>query len=94
MTQRKKKDYTENIKGNGDHSHMIKKKEELPMSVMDGCESQHRTSVIEERVCPECGKEVEVFTSRGKITEDTACDCGYVFKAEEAVPLKTEPKEK
>lgn len=87
-------DYTENIKGNGDHSRMIKKKEELPMSVMDGCESQHRTSVIEERVCPECGKEVEVFTSRGKITEDTACDCGYVFKAEEAVPLKTEPKEK
>jgi len=94
LTQRKKKDYTGNIKGNGDHFYMIKKKEELPMSVMDGCESQHRTSVIEERVCPECGKEVEVFTSRGKITEDTACDCGYVFKAEEAVPLKTEPKEK
>ena len=40
------------------------KKEELPMSVMDGCESQHRTSVIEEKVCPKCGKEVEVFTSR------------------------------
>ena len=35
------------------------------MAVMDGCESQHRTSVIEERVCPKCGKEVEVFTSRG-----------------------------
>lgn len=71
-----------------------KKKEELPMSVMDGCESQHRTSTLEEKVCPKCGKEVEVFTSRGKITEDTACECGYVFKAEEAVPLKTEPKEK
>lgn len=70
------------------------KKEELPMSVMDGCESQHRTSVIEEKVCPKCGKEVEVFTSRGKLTEDTVCDCGYVFKAEDAVPLKTEPKEK
>ena len=41
------------------------------MAVMDGCESQHRTSVIEERVCPKCGKEVEVFTSRGKLTEDT-----------------------
>ena len=39
------------------------------MAVMDGCESQHRTSVIEERVCPKCGKEVEVFTSRGKLTE-------------------------
>ena len=39
-------------------------------------------------------QDARVFTSRGKITEDTACDCGYVFKAEEAVPLKTEPKEK
>ena len=29
------------------------------MAVMDGCESQHRTSVIEERVCPKCGKEVD-----------------------------------
>lgn len=50
------------------------------MAVMDGCESQHRTSVIEERVCPKCGKEVEVFTSRGKLTEDTVCSCGYVFQ--------------
>ena len=52
------------------------------MAVMDGCESQHRTSVIEERVCPKCGKEVEVFTSRGKLTEDTVCSCGYVFQAD------------
>ena len=64
------------------------------MAVMDGCESQHRTSVIEERVCPKCGKDVEVFTSRGKLTEDTVCSCGYVFQAEEAVPLKTEHKDK
>ena len=26
---------------------------------------------------------VEVFTRRGRIIEDTPCDCGYVFKAEE-----------
>ena len=39
-------------------------------------------------------KEVEVFTSRGKIIEPTECSCGYVFEAEEIVPLKTEPKEK
>ena len=44
--------------------------------------------------CPKCGKEVEVFTSRGKLTEDTVCSCGYVFQAEEAVPLKTEHKDK
>ena len=29
------------------------------------------------------GETVEVFTRRGRIIEDTACDCGYVFKAEE-----------
>ncbi len=73
------------------------KKEEKHMAVMDGCESQHRTSVIEERVCPKMWKEVEVFTSRGrKLTEDTAhARCGYVFqKQREAVPLKTEHKDK
>ena len=64
------------------------------MAVMDGCESQYRTSVLEERKCPKCGKTVEVFTSQGRITEDSKCDCGYVFHAEEAVTLKTEPKEK
>ena len=64
------------------------------MAVMDGCESQYRTSVLEERVCPKCGKEVEVFTSRGKIIEPTECSCGYVFEVEDVVPLKTEPKEK
>ena len=46
------------------------------------------------RTCPKCGKEVEVFTPRGKLTEDTVCSCGYVFQAEEAVPLKTEHKDK
>ena len=63
------------------------------MAVMDGCEAQYRTPVPEERVCPQCGKEVEVFTNRGRVTEDTACSCGYVFKAEEDVPLKVERPE-
>jgi rubredoxin len=53
------------------------------MSVMDGCESKYRTPVPEDRICPKCGKEVEVFTVKGKIKEDTACSCGYVFKEEE-----------
>jgi len=38
---------------------------------------------LEERTCPACGESVEVFTRRGRIIEDTACECGYVFKAEE-----------
>ncbi len=63
------------------------------MSVMDGCESIHRTPISEDRICPKCGKEVEVFTTRGKIIEDAACDCGYVFRAEEVTPLKVDSKE-
>ena len=66
------------------------------MAVMDGCESQHRTSVIEERdYSPKMRKRGwKSLTSRGKLTEDTVCSCGYVFQAEEAVPLKTEHKDK
>ena len=54
------------------------KKEVNVMAIMDGCESKHKTPTLEERTCPVCG-----FTRRGRIIEDTACDCGYVFKAEE-----------
>ena len=53
------------------------------MAVLEGCESQHRTATLEERVCPQCGAEVEVFTVKGKIREDAECECGHVFKAEE-----------
>ena len=53
------------------------------MAIMDGCEAKHKTPTLEERTCPACGETVEGFTRRGRIIEDTACDCGYVFKAEE-----------
>ncbi len=53
------------------------------MAIMDGCESKHKTPTLEERVCPTCGASVEVFTRRGRVIEDAACECGYVFKAEE-----------
>ena len=61
------------------------------MAVMEGCEAKYTTPVPADRICPNCGNEVEVFTSRGRIIEDTACPCGYVFKAEE--PAITVPKE-
>lgn len=64
------------------------------MSIMDGCESKHRTPVLEERICPDCGNEVEVFTVRGRILEKAVCTCGYTFEPEEILPLKTEQKEK
>lgn len=63
------------------------------MAAMDGCESKYRTPVPEEKICPKCGKEVEVFTSRGRITEEATCECGYVFQAEEIQPLKVERPE-
>ena len=52
------------------------------MAIMDGCEAKHKTPILEERVCPACGETVEVFTRRGRVIEDTACECGYVFKEE------------
>lgn len=55
------------------------------MAIMDGCEAKHKTPILEERTCPACGETVEVFTRRGRVIEDTPCDCGYVFKAEEQV---------
>ena len=63
------------------------------MAVMEGCESGFRTAIAEDRTCPKCGREVEVFTIKGRITEDTACECGYVFKAEEAPSPMVEKKE-
>lgn len=62
------------------------------MAVMDGCEGKYKTPVLEERKCPKCGRDVEVFTRGGKIVEDSTCECGYVFKAEEEQPLKVERK--
>lgn len=52
------------------------------MAVLEGCEGQRRTPVLEERKCPKCGADMEVFTVRGRIVEDAACDCGYVLKAD------------
>jgi len=55
------------------------------MAIMDGCEAKHKTPVLEERVCPQCGETVEVFTRKGRIIEDTPCECGYVFREEPQV---------
>lgn len=47
-----------------------------------GCEEQHKTPVLEERTCPECGEIVEVFTRKGRIVEECTCDCGHTFTAD------------
>ena len=54
------------------------------MAVMDGCEAKFITPVPEERKCPRCGEDVEVFTRKGRIIEDSVCPkCGFVICAEE-----------
>ena len=63
------------------------------MSIIDGCNSKFKTPVPEERSCPKCGQDVEVFTLRGRITEDTKCNCGFVFEQQEPdSPLVEEKK--
>lgn len=50
-----------------------------------GCEDKNRVPIPEERICPVCGRDVEVFLSRGRIIADEACVCGYIFEAEKPV---------
>ncbi|MBR6767397.1 MAG: hypothetical protein IKM02_05545 [Clostridia bacterium] len=52
---------------------------------IDGCEARHATPVLEEKTCPACGEIVEVFTRKGRIVSESACDCGYVFQEEAPV---------
>ena len=53
------------------------------MSVLGGCEEKNKTPVLEERICPNCGDEAEVFTVKGRLIDDFVCTCGYVFHREE-----------
>lgn len=54
-----------------------------------GCEEKNKTPIPEEQICPRCGREIEVFRSKGRIMEDAACTCGYVIKAQK--PIATMP---
>ncbi len=66
------------------------------MAVLDGCEGSSRTWNLEERPCPKCGQEMEVYTLRGRVVEDAVCPkCGYTVKAQEQVVpgMKEKPEE-
>ena len=63
------------------------------MAVMEGCEGSSKTMKLEERKCPKCGRDVEVFTKNGRIVEDAVCECGYVFEAQEQIPKSFERDE-
>ena len=65
------------------------------MAVMDGCEAKFVTPVPEERKCPVCGEDVEGFTRKGRIIEDSTCPkCGHVLTAEEQLEPQARKTEK
>ena len=43
--------------------------------LMEGCQGRPRTPTIHERICPQCGNTIEIFS----IDTSVACDkCGFV----------------
>ncbi|MFR3030086.1 MAG: hypothetical protein ACLTNO_01635 [Blautia sp.] len=66
------------------------------MAVFEGCEGGNKTWALEERGCPQCGAEMDVYTSSGRIVEDSVCSkCGYTIKDQEQLVtgLKREKEE-
>ena len=57
-----------------------------------GCEDKNRSPIIEDRICPKCGRYIEVFLLGGRIMEDAVCECGYVIEAQEAILKVTDRK--
>jgi len=52
-----------------------KEKEAIHM-IMDGCQGKPRTPTIEDRICPNCGAPIEMFS----IDTEMACEkCGFVI---------------
>ena len=43
--------------------------------IMDGCQGKPRTPTIEEKICPNCGSTIEVFSTD---TEVACVNCGFV----------------
>lgn len=62
------------------------------MAILGGCEEKNKTPILEERICPRCGEEVEVFTVKGRLIDDFPCTCGYVFAHEEQLVI--EPRQR
>lgn len=59
------------------------------MAILDGCGAKSWTPTLEEKPCPACGEEIEVFTKDGVVTEDTKCPkCGLEIPAGKAFPSK------
>ena len=57
-----------------------------------GCEDKNRSPIIEDRICPECGRDIEVFLWGGRIMEVAVCECGYMIEAQEPILKVTDRK--
>ena len=43
--------------------------------ILDGCQGKPRTPTIEEKICPQCGHTIEIFSTDTEV----ACEnCGFV----------------
>ena len=43
--------------------------------ILDGCQGKPRTPTIEEKICPQCGNTIEIFSTDTEV----ACEnCGFV----------------
>ena len=57
------------------------------MAILDGCGAKSWTPTLEEKACPTCGAEVEVFTKDDIVTEEVKCPkCGLVIEAGKPFP--------
>ena len=44
--------------------------------ILEGCQSKSKEIPIEERICPQCGHEIEIFS----VDTEAACEhCGFVI---------------
>ena len=43
--------------------------------ILDGCQGKPRTPTIEEKICPQCGHTIEIFSTD---TEGACENCGFV----------------
>ncbi len=43
--------------------------------IMDGCQGKPRTPTLEEKVCPQCGNTIEIFSTDTQVTCDV---CGFI----------------
>lgn len=43
--------------------------------IMDGCQGKPRTPTLEEKICPQCGNPIEIFSTDTQVTCEV---CGFV----------------